>query len=126
MMRRPAATQKLTGNPLHRPNHGFIFVVGRVQKLPNGSWAKSPTGDVFVKPALKKGILPEILEELLGARKRCAHTCLCRASVACSRAPTSIDFPQPDSACCRLLMWYIQCAGWGPSCLYAVCLYAVV
>jgi DNA polymerase delta subunit 1 len=35
-------------------------------------YAKSPTGDCFVKPHLKKGILPEILEELLAARKRCA------------------------------------------------------
>ena len=46
--------------------------LGRVQKLPPGSYAKSPTGDVFVKASTKKGILPEILEELLGARKRCA------------------------------------------------------
>ena len=46
---------------------------GRVQKLPPGSYAKSPTGDVFVKASTKKGILPEILEELLGARKRCGY-----------------------------------------------------
>ena len=32
--------------------------------------SKSPTGDVFVKSSKTKGILPEILEELLGARKR--------------------------------------------------------
>jgi len=31
---------------------------------------KSPTGDVFVKSNKTKGILPEILEELLSARKR--------------------------------------------------------
>ena len=31
---------------------------------------RSPSGDVFVKPHLARGILPEILEELLGARKR--------------------------------------------------------
>ncbi|XP_024367195.1 DNA polymerase delta catalytic subunit isoform X2 [Physcomitrium patens] len=31
---------------------------------------KTPSGDVFVKPSLEKGILPEILEELLAARKR--------------------------------------------------------
>ena len=30
----------------------------------------TPNGDIFVKPSLKKGILPKILEELLGARKR--------------------------------------------------------
>ena len=31
---------------------------------------KSPSGDLFVKAHRTKGILPEILEELLGARKR--------------------------------------------------------
>ncbi|GJP75446.1 hypothetical protein CLOP_g5892 [Closterium sp. NIES-67] len=30
----------------------------------------TPTGDLFVKPSAAKGILPEILEELLAARKR--------------------------------------------------------
>lgn len=31
---------------------------------------KTPSGETFVKPTLQKGILPEILEELLAARKR--------------------------------------------------------
>ena len=31
---------------------------------------KSPSGDCFVRPSKCKGLLPEILEELLGARKR--------------------------------------------------------
>ena len=31
---------------------------------------KTPNGDHFVKPQVKKGILPEILDELLAARKR--------------------------------------------------------
>lgn len=31
---------------------------------------KTPSGEIFVKPVLEKGILPEILEELLAARKR--------------------------------------------------------
>lgn len=31
---------------------------------------KTPSGDKYVKPELQKGILPEILEELLAARKR--------------------------------------------------------
>jgi DNA polymerase delta subunit 1 len=30
----------------------------------------APTGDVFIRSTKQKGILPEILEELLGARKR--------------------------------------------------------
>lgn len=28
----------------------------------------TPSGDIFVKPSVRKGILPEILEELLRAR----------------------------------------------------------
>ena len=40
-----------------------------VSKLPPSSYGKSPTGDVFVKAETCKGILPQILEELLGARK---------------------------------------------------------
>ncbi|XP_052400675.1 DNA polymerase delta catalytic subunit [Carassius gibelio] len=31
---------------------------------------KTPTGDLFVKSSVRKGLLPEILENLLGARKR--------------------------------------------------------
>ena len=31
---------------------------------------KTPNGDFFVKPHMKKGILPIILQELLSARKR--------------------------------------------------------
>ncbi len=38
--------------------------------LPPEDVGKSPTGDVFVKAHRWKGILPEILEELLAARKR--------------------------------------------------------
>eukprot|EP00877_Chromochloris_zofingiensis_P014350 jgi/Chrzof1/9169/Cz03g38160.t1 len=39
-------------------------------RLPPEHVFKSPSGDCFVKGALQKGILPEILEELLAARKR--------------------------------------------------------
>ncbi|CAD6254475.1 unnamed protein product [Miscanthus lutarioriparius] len=38
--------------------------------LPPESLNKTPSGEIFVKPELQKGILPEILEELLAARKR--------------------------------------------------------
>lgn len=40
-----------------------------VQRLDESKYAKSPTGDVFVKSETHKGILPQILEELLAARK---------------------------------------------------------
>ncbi|XP_077213499.1 DNA polymerase delta catalytic subunit-like [Tasmannia lanceolata] len=38
--------------------------------LPPECVTKTPSGETFVKPNLQKGILPEILEELLAARKR--------------------------------------------------------
>ncbi|KAJ6819957.1 putative DNA polymerase delta catalytic subunit [Iris pallida] len=38
--------------------------------LPAESVNKTPSGEMFVKSDLQKGILPEILEELLAARKR--------------------------------------------------------
>ncbi|GAB4835573.1 DNA polymerase delta catalytic subunit [Ancistrocladus abbreviatus] len=38
--------------------------------LPPECINKTPSGEIFVKPELQKGILPEILEELLAARKR--------------------------------------------------------
>lgn len=31
---------------------------------------KTPTGDLFVKSSVRKGLLPDILEDLLSARKK--------------------------------------------------------
>ena len=42
----------------------------RVHEVPAEDVLKSPNGDYFVKAQRQKGILPEILEELLSARKR--------------------------------------------------------
>uniref|UniRef100_A0A0E0BG65 DNA polymerase n=1 Tax=Oryza glumipatula TaxID=40148 RepID=A0A0E0BG65_9ORYZ len=42
----------------------------RKLNLPPESVNKTPSGETFVKPDVQKGILPEILEELLAARKR--------------------------------------------------------
>lgn len=39
-------------------------------QLPPEDYERSPSGDCFVKPHKQKGILPEILQELLAARKR--------------------------------------------------------
>ena len=39
-------------------------------KVPADKYGKSPTGDCFVKADTHKGILPQILEELLAARKK--------------------------------------------------------
>lgn len=38
--------------------------------MPKEEVTRTPSGDSFVRAARSKGILPEILEELLGARKR--------------------------------------------------------
>ncbi|KAK4416654.1 DNA polymerase delta catalytic subunit [Sesamum alatum] len=43
---------------------------GRKLNLPPECVNKTPSGETFVKSNLQKGILPEILEELLAARKR--------------------------------------------------------
>ncbi|WIA42723.1 hypothetical protein OEZ86_008668 [Tetradesmus obliquus] len=40
------------------------------QQLPPEAYERSPSGDMFVKSSTARGILPEILEELLAARKR--------------------------------------------------------
>ncbi|GFQ06146.1 DNA polymerase delta catalytic subunit, partial [Phtheirospermum japonicum] len=42
----------------------------RKLNLPPECVNKTPSGEIFVKSNLQKGILPEILEELLGARRR--------------------------------------------------------
>lgn len=42
----------------------------RAKDLPEEDLLRTPNGDTFVKVHKQKGILPEILEELLGARKR--------------------------------------------------------
>eukprot|EP01038_Epipyxis_sp_PR26KG_P010428 gene10428-14008_t len=41
-----------------------------IDKLPSESYEKSPAGHYFVRSTTKKGILPQILDELLAARKR--------------------------------------------------------
>ena len=39
---------------------------------------KTPSGDHFIKASIRKGLLPEILENLLSARKKYVQwTCLC-------------------------------------------------
>jgi DNA polymerase delta subunit 1 len=41
-----------------------------LQRLPKDSYLTSPSGHCFVTSVVKKGILPQILDELLAARKR--------------------------------------------------------
>lgn len=40
------------------------------QKLDSNDYIKTPSGNYFVKSTLRKGLLPEILEDLLSARKK--------------------------------------------------------
>ncbi|GMH37529.1 hypothetical protein BSKO_05402 [Bryopsis sp. KO-2023] len=42
----------------------------RISELPVEHYERSPCGDVFVRATTQKGLLPEILEDLLAARKR--------------------------------------------------------
>ena len=44
--------------------------VRRVREVPPEDVLRCPSGDTFVRAGRAKGILPEILEELLAARKR--------------------------------------------------------
>lgn len=39
-------------------------------KLSPDQYVKTPSGNYFAKPSVRKGLLPEILESLLGARKK--------------------------------------------------------
>ncbi|KAL6944574.1 DNA-directed DNA polymerase delta [Hanseniaspora osmophila] len=44
--------------------------VDRLKLVKDKDYIITPNGDIFVSSKLRKGILPEILEELIGARKR--------------------------------------------------------
>ncbi len=55
----------------HNLCYSTLVRKGDLSKLQEGEhYAKSPTGDCFVKASTHKGILPQILEELLAARKK--------------------------------------------------------
>ena len=53
------------GEARHHPHH-------LRPSLTEDQFIKTPTGDEFVKTAVRKGLLPQILENLLSARKRWA------------------------------------------------------
>uniref|UniRef100_A0A3P8TGI9 DNA polymerase n=1 Tax=Amphiprion percula TaxID=161767 RepID=A0A3P8TGI9_AMPPE len=56
----------------HNLCYTTLLQKGSVQKLglSPDDFIKTPTGDQFVKSSVRKGLLPEILENLLSARKR--------------------------------------------------------
>lgn len=47
-----------------------VMQANYVFSLSPDDFIKTPTGDMFVKNNVRKGLLPEILENLLSARKR--------------------------------------------------------
>lgn len=54
----------------HNLCYSTLVPSDKVRDLPPEDLSTTPTGDVFVKPHRCQGILPEILFELIGARKR--------------------------------------------------------
>uniref|UniRef100_A0AAR2KKM5 DNA polymerase delta catalytic subunit n=1 Tax=Pygocentrus nattereri TaxID=42514 RepID=A0AAR2KKM5_PYGNA len=56
----------------HNLCYTTLLQKGQVDKLGLSAedFIKTPTGDLFVKSSVRKGLLPEILENLLSARKR--------------------------------------------------------
>ncbi|MEW5314891.1 MAG: hypothetical protein WDW38_006353 [Sanguina aurantia] len=54
----------------HNLCYTTLLPAERAKDLPPDQVAQSPTGDWFVKSSVCKGIVPEILEDLLAARKR--------------------------------------------------------
>ena len=54
----------------HNLCYTTLLPKSREGEVAPGDVLKSPTGDLFVRSTVAKGILPEILEELLAARKR--------------------------------------------------------
>jgi len=57
----------------------------KIQNYKQEDLTHTPNGDYFVKPSVKKGILPLILEELIGARKK-AKQALAKATDPFERA----------------------------------------
>lgn len=56
----------------HNLCYTTLLQKGQIEKLGLApeDFIRTPTGDLFVKSSVRKGLLPEILENLLGARKR--------------------------------------------------------
>jgi DNA polymerase elongation subunit (family B) len=53
-----------------------------INKLDASQYEKSASGHIFVKSTTRKGILPQILDELLVARKRTKKDCTKWSSIS--------------------------------------------
>ncbi len=54
----------------HNLCYSTLVPLGKVKNHNPENLTKTPNGDYFVKIPIKKGIVPMILEDLIGARKR--------------------------------------------------------
>ena len=54
----------------HNLCYSTLVPLGKVKNHNLENLTKTPNGDYFVKIPIKKGIVPMILEDLIGARKR--------------------------------------------------------
>lgn len=54
----------------HNLCYSSLLTAQEAKNLPEDQWEKTPNGDYFVKSSVHKGLLPEILQELLSARSR--------------------------------------------------------
>ncbi len=54
----------------HNLCYSTLVAPADVVRLQQDDYIKTPTGDVFVRPSKRKGVLPEILVELLQARAK--------------------------------------------------------
>jgi DNA polymerase delta subunit 1 len=69
----------------HNLCYSTLVPAYKAKSYKNEDITKTPHGDFFVKPHVKKGLLPLILEELIGARKRAKQE-LARATDPFERA----------------------------------------
>jgi DNA polymerase delta subunit 1 len=53
----------------HNLCYSTLISRSQAMEMDDDQYTHTPHGDYFVKTATKKGILPMILEELIGARK---------------------------------------------------------
>jgi DNA polymerase delta subunit 1 len=54
----------------HNLCYSTLLTPQQAARLPPDAYERAPTGDCFVRRGVSRGVLPEILEELLAARKR--------------------------------------------------------
>ncbi|CAB1350068.1 unnamed protein product, partial [Coregonus sp. 'balchen'] len=71
---KPEGGEDYTGATVIEPEKGYysvpIATLDFSSLLTPEDFIKTPTGDMFVKSSVRKGLLPDILEDLLSARKK--------------------------------------------------------